>query len=383
MLEIDTLEAVTAWLESAAAPEPAAVQALDLLELGPALLRSRPRGSAFLGCTLTPAVAGHLATLGAIVLPNVPAMSFQTHRARLYSPEDLFEGFDPADPQGYGQTADARIYQEYRAHGGAAAPSILVTLARRLHDHSISDALEEKIAGRRVVAIMGGHGMERRDPFYARVARLSRTLTRLGFLMVSGGGPGAMEAAHLGAYLAPHQDSALAAALEELRPRPPGGIPGREFTDPDWLHRAWRVRQRFPAPAGRQAEAESLGIPTWLYGHEPPSPFASHLAKYFANAVREDGLLGIARHGVVFAPGSAGTTQEIFQDAAQNHYATSGFISPMILFGARFWTEDRPVWPLLQTLAQGRRFAELLALTDDEEEIVERIRAYDPESYRG
>ena len=50
-----------------------------------------------------------------------------------------------------------------------------------------------------VVAVMGGHGLERYDPEFARVARISRTLTRLGFLMVSGGGPGAMEAGNRGA----------------------------------------------------------------------------------------------------------------------------------------------------------------------------------------
>ena len=125
----------------------------------------------------------------------------------------------------------------------------------------------------------------------------------------------------------------------------------------------------------------SVGIPTWLYGHEPPAPFATHFAKYFANSVREDGLLTIAEHGVIFAPGGAGTTQEIFQDATQNHYGTVGVISPMILYGTRHWTQKRPVWPLLQHVASGRKYGELLALTDDTDEIVRRIRAYDPSAY--
>ena len=41
------------------------------------------------------------------------------------------------------------------------------------------------------------------------------------------------------------------------------------------------------------------------------------------------GLLAIAKHGVIYAPGSAGTIQEIFQDAAQNHYSSFGPPSPM------------------------------------------------------
>ncbi|MCH9650814.1 MAG: hypothetical protein K0U98_21485 [Deltaproteobacteria bacterium] len=383
MKEIDTIDGLVGWLNDSAGREPVAIQALDLMDYSESLLRISPGGSLFLGCKMAPDVAAHLAACGAITLPNIDAFSFQVHRPQLYPPEALFAGFDGADPKGYEKTLDARIYQEYLEQGGAAAGSILVTLARRLHDHSISDALEEQIAGRKVVAIMGGHSMERQDPVYEQVARLSRTLTRLGYLMVSGGGPGAMEATHLGAFLAPRDDSDLSEALGFLKPRPEGAVSGKEYADQDWLHRAWRVMEHFPIPEGHQAEAESIGIPTWLYGHEPPSPFATQIAKYFANAVREDGLLAIAKHGVIFAPGSAGTTQEIFQDVAQNHYATTGFISPMILFGTNFWTDTRPVWPLLQEVARGQRFGEILALTDDEVKIIELIQAYDPEEYRG
>ena len=61
---------------------------------------------------------------------------------------------------------------------------------------------------------------------------------------------------------------------------------------------------------------------------EPISQFASHIAKYFSNSIREDGMLAVATAGIVFAPGGAGTMQEIFQDAAQNAYRTFGR-SPM------------------------------------------------------
>jgi predicted Rossmann-fold nucleotide-binding protein len=61
-----------------------------------------------------------------------------------------------------------------------------------------------------------------------------------------------------------------------------------------------------------------------------PTPFATHIAKYFANSVREEGLLAIAKGGVIFTPGSAGTMQEIFQDLAQNHYQSFGVSSPMV-----------------------------------------------------
>lgn len=131
-------------------------------------------------------------------------------------------------------------------------------------------------------------------------------------------------------------------------------------------------------PLPDDARFDSLGIPTWHYGHEPPAAFATLIAKYFANSVREEGLLAVANYGVVFSPGSAGTTQEIFQDAAQNHYRSYGPPAPMVFLGVEHWTKTRPVWPLLQHVAKGHDYGELLFLTDDEDAIVDRILAYAP-----
>ncbi len=77
----------------------------------------------------------------------------------------------------------------------------------------------------------------------------------------------------------------------------------------------------------------SLGIPTWFYGHEPPNAFASQIAKYFSNAIREDTLLHVCTAGVVFLPGRGGTVQEVFQDACENYYATAETVAPMVLVG--------------------------------------------------
>jgi predicted Rossmann-fold nucleotide-binding protein len=223
------------------------------------------------------------------------------------------------------------------------------------------------------VAIMGGHALERGSPQYATVARIARALTRDGYLTVSGGGPGAMEATHLGAWMSHFADDQLDAAIAVLAPRPARPEAGPEYADVDWLHRAMRVRARWPLPSGH---ADSIGIPTWTYGHEPPAAFATLVAKYFANSVREEGLLSIANSGIVFTPGSAGTIQEIFQDAAQNHYETAGPAAPMVLFGIDHWTRVLPVWPLLESLAEGRRYRPLITLTDDESAVIAPIRSY-------
>ena len=150
-----------------------------------------------------------------------------------------------------------------------------------------------------------------------------------------------------------------------------------------WLAEAMRVKARFaPRLAATEGEGpgggRSLGIPTWLYGHEPPNPFASHVAKYFANSVREEGLITVARAGIVFAPGAAGTIQEIFQDAAQNRYAVTGEVSPMVFLDRTFWSETKPVYPLLEGLADGFQYGGFLTAVDTAEEAIEFLKEHPP-----
>ena len=142
------------------------------------------------------------------------------------------------------------------------------------------------------------------------------------------------------------------------------------FENEGWLESAFEVMERYP----RDEKYCSVGIPTWFYGHEPATPFASHIAKYFDNSIREDGLLAIAKGGVIYSPGSAGTMQEVFQDAAQNHYKTFGFASPMVFLGREHWTRTMPVYPLLEQLqCEGRYKNLLLSLADTAEEVVSKI----------
>jgi predicted Rossmann-fold nucleotide-binding protein len=214
---------------------------------------------------------------------------------------------------------------------------------------------------------MGGHDLLRGDRRYRDLAELSRTLTRDGFLMVSGGGPGAMEATHLGAWLAAAPDERLDTAIAVLAAAP-------RFDDERFVSAAFAVQAANPDVE----PGISLSIPTWLYGHEPPTIFASHIAKYFDNSVREDGLVSVARRGIVFAPGHGGTVQELFQDAAQNQYYALGEASPMVLLDAEFWTASTPAWPLLDAMRQGSPWGRLVALVDTPEAAIEHLRAHAP-----
>ena len=277
-------------------------------------------------------------------------------RSELYGPDELFRGFSAEDPRSSAATLDFRAFRSTRL-----APNREVGMLRALHDQSITEARTELLAGRRVVAIMGGHALPRDAPAYRQVAGMARDLARAGVLLVSGGGPGAMEACHLGALLARRPDGALDAALALLGtvadfPEGLGSVvgPGGEVDEAllGTLH-AWQVPAFAVLDTVDAAErGESLAVPTWFYGHEPPTPFASHLAKYFSNPLREDGLLAVAGDGVVFAPGRAGTVQEVFQDATQNAYrVVDGRFSPMAFLDTDgVWTRRLVVGPILLEL---------------------------------
>src|SRR5215213_906911 len=241
-----------------------------------------------------------------------------------------------------GATLDARIERHVLDHGFRSPPAA-EALAQRLHDHAVDVALSELLCAeprRRVVGIMGGATTPRSDPWYRRVAELARALARAGYLVASGGGPGSMEAANLGAFLAGHDDAALDEALAVVTRGP------AYEDDPRPYMAAAAEAYEALAPG-----APSLAIPTWFYPGEPVGQFASDVAKYFANSIREDGLLTIALAGVVFAPGRAGTIQELFQDAAQNAYDIRGR-SPMVLYGSEYYDSEPSIYALLRSHAR-------------------------------
>jgi len=283
---------------------------------------------------------------------------------RLYSAESLYGSDFGEESFSLEQCYDQRTYQHFLRTGKHDCGEQEM-LSRTLHDYGMDRALQEFLTHwekHRVVGVMGGHQLLRTDPMFREIVLMSKELTERGLLMVSGGGPGAMEATHLGAWLAGRTAEEAEAALEMLRPSP-------LFKDAGWLDAAFRVMRQFP-----QREFRSLGIPTWLYGHEPATPFATDIAKYFDNSIREDTILTIAFGGIIFTPGSAGTMQEVFQEAVQNHYLSFGFSSPMVFLGRHFWDDEMPVFPFLERMMAEGKYKNLkLLLTDSAHEAVQEL----------
>lgn len=306
---------------------------------------------------------------------------------RLYLPSALYDSWDPADFRSLARSLDFRTYLATLAQGQPTARSRGIGNGRALHDAAISFSLAARVANTRSVGILGGHGEHRGSETYQAVAHIASALSRQDFTILTGGGPGAMEAAHLGARYAPLGDDALADALAriasdpELRSFPfPHGtdlVMNGEY-DPTAMARlhAWMSPAMELARESESGAGVSVGIPTWLYGHEPATPFATEHAKYFENSLREEGLLTLAIYGAIYAPGSSGTLQEIFEDANQNFYGPPDEgLSPMVFLDLhQYWSEQLPVLPVLRALF-GDRFEEVVTVAKNADEAIAAIVA--------
>jgi predicted Rossmann-fold nucleotide-binding protein len=278
----------------------------------------------------------------------------------LYTRDFLMQGWRPGAD--HSVTLDGRIYAYVKAHGGRA-PDMDEGLAQRVHDHFIDVALASFLmrTGRPVVGVMGGSTTAAAERNYRRVVHLTGALSRRGYLVVSGGGLGIMEAANLGAYLADCSDGERDGAVDALAAAPPWDRDAAGY-----MSVADEIRERF-APGGT-----SLAVPSWVTAGEPISQFASDIAKYFSNSIREDGLLAVATAGIVFAPGGAGTMQEIFQDAAQNAYRVFGR-SPMAFLDVQHYCEETGLYPALERQAARLGFDDLLSIADEPEQLLDRF----------
>lgn len=337
------------------------VQSVDLTGRTAILRRIPAKGAVFLGCRIARSAESRLRDAGAQIFPRLPDLPFNPYRAQLYTPSELYRGLD----DGYDKTVDGRIYSWFLT----PAPSghLSRTLAMSLHDHSMNDAFGETgtdFATKNTVGVMGGHAVQRGTTAYREAAELGRSLASGGRLVITGGGPGAMEAANLGAWFSNTPDR-IPSALDRVAevPRFAGHID------------AW-AGAGFAARALADEPGFTIGVPTWVYGHEPPNVFVSLAAKYFDNALREEVLLQRCQGGIVYLPGAAGTVQEVFQAVTGNYYASDDtHIVPLVLLGKRYWTQAVPAWPLLRSLSRDRPMADHIHLVDS---VAEALTALGP-----
>ena len=363
---LDSFEAVLARLGDQKTLGGCVLRDIDLRGKGLEWMSLDLKGSMFMGCQMDPADKLVIQEKGGFIFPVVPGLPYNPYRSQLYSCHELMEGYSDEEDN----SVDYRIYKHFSET--RFNPDIREALTQRIHDHAIDHALREVfgyddrgMTEKKGVGIMGGHGTLRTDPYYRKVVETAKMLSEAGYYVASGGGPGIMEAANLGAWIAGQAASAVDEVLAILGKAP-------HYSNNGYLDAAHEVRARYPRGG------ESVAIPTWFYGHEPSNLFSTHIAKYFSNSIREDTLLAVSLHGVVFAPGSAGTTQEIFMEATQNHYCTFNFYSPMVFLGEKRYEIDTLIYPLLRQLSYDRPYHDLLLLTDEPKEVLSFLQSHPP-----
>jgi predicted Rossmann-fold nucleotide-binding protein len=384
--DIDSISDLERWLEK---PVPAVFQGQDLRSYSQMISTMPLHGCVFLGCAMEFCLTDAAARANCFIIPRRDDLPFDPFTPGLYSAEELFDSVWQGGS--YSQSLDRIVYESFMNPTTKMEHhvDVDVLLLRRIHDASITEALDDVLEDHRrhkTVAIMGGHDIGRDQDQYKTIAKLAFELTEAGYFIASGGGPGLMEAANMGAYCAGFDNPlvAIANCLDIMKSAP-------SYKDPNWVSTAFQARSELGLPS-QPEKCRNLGIPTWFYGHEPPNLFATDIAKYFENSVREEGLLAIALGGIIFAPGNAGTVQEIFQDACQNYYRTYKRLkSPMILFGSDYWdpqsnlrfiASDRrkPVYRLLEKLAIEKGFHDYLCITDDPQEVLRFLKDHPPAS---
>lgn len=363
MREIHTEDELASYISSRGSLQGVRLQGLDLRAHKRELFaRSDFQGTVILGGTVGVRLERHLRAHGAIVFPGAPNAPVDPYRARLYHPSELYAGLSQG---GYAVTPDARAYAW--ATSAQLARDTYVTTLRAIHDDAMSDALSESLDGLPVVGVMGGHAMHRGTPHFAAAAVLGHRLADAGLVVMTGGGPGAMEAANLGAYA--RHESQLPAALTVV-----GTVASFEGDITAWARAAFHARRMLGNGSEHPDRPRSIGVPTWFYGHEPPNVFCDGIAKYFSNALREDGLIARCSAGVVVLPGAAGTVQEVFQAVTPMFYAAAdATVPPLVLVGREHWSERVPIWPTVQALAQGHAMAGRIHLVDGVQEAVDAL----------
>jgi predicted Rossmann-fold nucleotide-binding protein len=272
----------------------------------------------------------------------------------LYATDELLAGFDEQDDRAFALTYDFSVFRAFVANGGAVPRTLSVRHTQAEHDASIGDGLRRflKAQQKSLVGVMGGHSVPRDHDAYRDIAKLTRHLGKT-YLIVTGGGPGIMEAAHFGVAFSNSSDARFDAALTRLSDTPRFPNLDTLLTDDgeiapntdkllkqatDWVRAALDARRMVEG-----SMPTSLAIPTWRYGAEPTMPFATHYAKYFQNSIREESLVNNSQAGIIFGRGGGGTLREVFQDVELNYYAKKPKdVTPMVFFDPyeNFWGRE-------------------------------------------
>jgi uncharacterized protein (TIGR00730 family) len=187
------------------------------------------------------------------------------------------------------------------------------------------DGIETLSKVRHAVSIFGSARTEPNDPYYAKVETLARLLAKKGFSVITGGGPGVMEAANKGA-----------------------------------------------AEAGGQSVGMNIKLPM----EQSPNPYATISIDYKYFFIRKVMFVKYAMAYVIL-PGGFGTLDELFE--ALTLIQTKRIKPfPVVLMGSEYW-KGLVDW-LKKTMLHSNNISpedlESFQIIDDPSEVVKHIQKF-------
>jgi uncharacterized protein (TIGR00730 family) len=210
----------------------------------------------------------------------------------------------------------------------ADSPAIVSTLDDAARLHRIQDELRAGFAGLahvgKAVSIFGSARTPRDDPMYAKARETAEALGRAGFSIITGGGPGIMEAGNRGA---------------------------------------------------RDAGVPSIGLDIELPHEQFENGYVDLSLDFHYFFARKVMFVRYASAFVVF-PGGFGTLDELFEAATLRQTAKIRHF-PIVLFGSSYWT-GLIEWLHEQVAARGYIAvddAECLIVTDSIDEVLSVVQA--------
>jgi predicted Rossmann-fold nucleotide-binding protein len=283
------------------------------------------------------------------------------------TPTSLYTRRDLASCGPDGLTFDAAVHRFVRESSDEQS-----LCAFQVHDARVNWLIQELATafeneGTRRVAVLGGHSLSSSSPLYGAMIDLGHRLARRGYVVVTEGGGGAMEAASLGSVLKELSAKELAMSLARLDTATPaalgnqqdalGAINGTEWSKPVLLH-------------------GGIAISSWNnIVYQAANLMPALTARFMYRGDAENSVLEFGRHGTIIAPGGAGTMQELFQAITRRVYARerSEDKCPLILFGSDYWRDRVPTVSFLQAMLQEdfRRVGNVMIVSDDTSEIVD------------
>ena len=360
--EINTIEKLINYININKTLENTIIYDLDLLRQKKIIIGIKVDFACFFGCKMDSTLIKYINNNKGSIYPSITGiLPLNIYRSQLYTSNELLSGYYNSLPNISLEDVVFDWYDKYKKSD--EDQNLLSQIAMNTHDAFIDDALIsliKTIGKEKIISVMGGHSNKRNSIEYKTLVKTCRLLTFNGFICMSGGSSGMMEAVHLGALLAYYPEESVDDAITIL---------SEELNYKDlvkYYNPAVKVLNKYPMPKDKVL---SIAIPTYYY-YEPTAIFASHIAQYFNNPIREYNLLNFAYGGVLISPGSAGTITEIFINHANQHYKSLGYNAPFVFQNCYWWETKIPVYPLITQIANTENYKSRLFLVETPEEVL-------------